>query len=92
MKIYKYQLEVTGSQNIKMKRVEKFLDVKVVENKITLWAIVDENTIERFYTFKIIGTGEQITEDIEFMKYLGTVVLDTSIDSLVWHIFQVCNS
>lgn len=87
MKIFKYQLEVTGSQNIKMKRVEKFLDVKVVENKITLWAIVDENTIERFYNFSIIGTGEQITEDIEFMKYLGTVILDTPIDSFVWHVF-----
>ena len=66
-----------------MKRVEKFLDLKVVDNKITLWAIVDENTIERFYNFSIIGTGEQITEDIEFMKYLGTVILD----SFVWHVF-----
>lgn len=83
MKIYKYQLEIEDMQNIKMCKVVKFLNVKVVDDRITFWALVDENTIERVYTFALIGTGNPILDDPYEMNYIGTVLLN----SWVWHVF-----
>jgi hypothetical protein len=82
-KIYKYQLEVTDIQSIKMHTGAQTLCVQVQNNVPCLWAVVDTDAPvieEVFYTH---GTGHPILD--HRATYIDTYQLYNG--GLVFHVF-----
>lgn len=83
--IYKYELQVTDTQEILMKKGAKILSVQTQDEKICIWALVDENEIHERRFFHIYGTGHQINP-IHKIKFVGTCQLHNG--GLVFHVFE----
>lgn len=85
MKIFKYTLESKPGvpQKVAMPMLFKVISTKVVDNKICVWAIVDEQAPTEDVTFYAIWTGEPANH------VAGCNFIDTVVDfyGLVWHIF-----
>lgn len=85
--IYKYELEITGSQWLEMPQHAEILCVKTQRNKICAWARV--NTERDLFQRRIIivGTGSPMMKnDFIYYKYIDTVEL--SGGDLIFHIFE----
>jgi hypothetical protein len=84
-KIFKYQLEITDRQIIKMPQGAKILSVQNQHNTLTLWAEVNPTSqmVDRY--FQVFGTGHPIEDELG--DYLATVLTDN--DRIVWHVFVV---
>jgi hypothetical protein len=89
-KIFEYELKIEDEQEIELSENADILTVQVQNNFITkkddklcLWAMVDENQTKVIRKIRIIGTGKHIEEPLR-LKYLGTVQL---VNGLVLHIF-----
>ena len=82
--IYKYPLEVTSIQYVKMSHRARLLCVQNQDDVPTLWAVV--NQAARLVTRKLqmFATGECADEGITG-KYAGTVQLG----AFVWHYFDM---
>lgn len=89
MIIYKYKLDVTDRQTVKMPTVVGFLSVQFQRDSLMLWALVDEDGPERAYEFAVIGTGNPIN-GAGPMHHIGTVQSEPF--GLVWHVFHVLGS
>ncbi|MGH7901606.1 MAG: DUF7352 domain-containing protein [Thermodesulfobacteriota bacterium] len=86
-KIYKYQLEITDNQIIKMPVGAKILTVDTQgDDNVCLWALVDPNMEYKDRKIRIIGTGHPI-EDWEKLEYIGTA--QQLSGGLIWHVFEV---
>lgn len=82
--IYKYPLEFTNPQTIKLPSSAEILYVNSQGNTPTIWAIIDTNdksTIE--VNVYIIGTGQVF--DASNKLYVGSCTTENGI--FVWHIF-----
>lgn len=82
--IYKYPLEFTYPQTIKLPSSAKILYVDSQRNIPTIWAIIDtddKSTIE--VDVYIIGTGQ--TFDASNKLYIGSCMTENGL--FVWHIF-----
>lgn len=86
-RIYKYQLEITDDQTIKLKG--KPLSVIVQHNSVVLYALYDEKLFDvegTNYKIHIAGTGHLIDDKIiNEYTFLNTVSLYEG--DLVFHIF-----
>lgn len=83
MVIWKYELEVTDRQIVRMPVAADLLSVANQRGKLCLWAMVDPenpNKVER--DIEIIGTGNSMPEGRR--SFIGTAV----IDPFVWHVFE----
>lgn len=80
--IWKYPLEVTDIQKIRIPLARKYLFVAEQYDRITLWAEVD--AAARIITEKIVihGTGHPVEKD-EY--YIGTCM--QAGGQLVWHVY-----
>lgn len=90
--IWKYELEVTNKQVIKMPVNAKILSVQEQHGKACLWALVGsegtEATEER--VFEVFGTGHEIHTDMGIEReYIGTFQLEGG--SFVGHLFERIN-
>jgi hypothetical protein len=88
MRIYKYELEITDTQTIMMPSRAKLLSVQPSdpnrqENRLWVWALVDEKVPSASREFLIVGTGNPC--NINFYAYLGTCMMP---NGLVWHVFH----
>lgn len=82
MRIYKYDLALTGTQTIQVPYRFQPLSVQIQHNTIMLWALVDET--DEFLSDRkitIIGTGNPIDEPPGV--FIGTV----QQNGFVWHVF-----
>jgi len=84
--IWKFPLELTDRQTIKMPIDAQILSVQSQGNVICLWAIVDECDGNRLVprTFFIAGTGNPLPCNPKSMAFIGTV----QIVPFVWHVFE----
>ncbi len=84
MRIWKYTLEVTDAQRLKMPRSAKLLCVQIQAGVPTLWALVDPSAGMDWRYLLTIGTGNPMPGGIG--EYIGTYQLHGG--ALVFHIFE----
>ena len=82
-KIYKYELERTDAQYIHLPIGYKMLAVKIQNDRIFLWALVDDSNTSVKVKIRIFGTGNPI-EDESNLEFIDTV----EDSSFIWHIFE----
>jgi len=90
-KIYKYTIETTDVQTIKVPKLagvnsftEQFLKVDVQKEKPCIWCLVDTMEEEQEITLHVVGTGNPmplLSKD----NYLGSYMLYNG--ELVFHLF-----
>lgn len=82
--IYKYQLDVTGTQLIKMPVGADPFTAEFQGNLLCIWAAVNSKEEEfEDREFRIFGTGEHLNMTGGVFRFLNTV----HHESGVWHIF-----
>ena len=82
MKIFKYELEITDRQTIKLPGAWHIRSVANQNGKLCLWAEVEPGKAEEDVHILIVGTGNPYSTD-RIIGFVGTVV----IDPFVWHVF-----
>lgn len=85
MRIYKYPIEATDRQTIKMPAAARPLCVQVQHDQICIWAEVKPEARELERAVLVIGTGHEMPADAGAFTYLGTVQLLRG--GLVFHVF-----
>jgi len=79
--IYKYNLELLGTQTLSIPSDAEFLSVQEQGGQLALWAVVDTDLPEREFTITLHGTGNPMPE-------LHGCYIDTvQMDGMVWHFF-----
>lgn len=81
-KIFKYTLQWSHSQNIKIPRVFRPLSVQLQRGEICLWALVDPEAELQDVDFFIVGTGHSASH-VMVDYYVGTF----QYGELVGHLF-----
>ncbi len=83
-RIWKFQLELTGAQEITMPHGAHILHVGYQMDNLCLWALVNPNAfLKDLRIIKIFGTGRE-APGAEQGNYIGTV----QHNDFVWHIFE----
>lgn len=81
--IYKYGLNVTGTQTIEVPMVAQILTAQLQNKELQLWILIDpEKEGSEYITIRIYGTGHPI--DKENLEYISTFQEGT----LVFHVFK----
>ncbi len=83
--IYKYPLEITGTQIIQLPNEQIILEVDFQGEILMLWAMVNPENKSKDVVIKIFGTGHPFQYNYG-MRYIKTVHDNTN--GLVWHIFE----
>lgn len=85
-RIFKYVLEITGSQVMDLPEGSKILSAMAQRDEVVLYALVDDDVQTTCgHMIRIVGTGHPFPDCHEHY-YLGTVM--THGGSLVWHVFE----
>jgi len=87
MKIFKYKLDVTDVQSIKMPWDARILTVQIQDNEPHIWAVVDDTSPGRDRTFLVIGTGNEFTANPRDI-YIGTFQQTYRYGTFVGHVFE----
>lgn len=88
MNIYKYELEITDEQIIRLPFNAELLTVQMQGDKCCLWALVDPRNESNERTIRIYGTGQPIPNEIR-LKYISTFQIPHL--GLVFHAFEKKN-
>jgi len=83
-KIWKYTLENSRTQIVKMPLTSEIMDIQMQNGKPTMWAMVDPETEEIELKINMYGTGDDIHENVLKDEYLSTV----QDGEFVWHFFM----
>ena len=85
--IWKFELKV-GSNKVKMPEASEILSAGQQDGKVMLWAEVETKGGEVERPFLVVGTGEEISEDV-VLDYTGTV--KTLVDGKIYmlHVFEI---
>ena len=83
--IWKYQLQTTDSQEVKMPEGAKILCLQMQNSNPCIWALVDASAKIERRVFQTFGTGENISKLSE-LKYVDTYQL---LNGLVLHVFEL---
>lgn len=83
--IYKYRLEKSGANLIKMPIGAQPLHVGMQDNKVYIWMEVESEYPIESRQLWLYGTGWDLAEMPRRCPYLGTAQND---QSLVWHVFD----
>jgi hypothetical protein len=85
IKIYKYEIPTLQDQfTLEMPEIKQFLSLQMQNDKHVMWWTVDTESPLVNETFRIVMTGEDITDSHFIMLYLGTFQLS----ELVLHVFK----
>jgi hypothetical protein len=84
MTIWKFDLETTDVQTVKMPRGAEIIAVQTQRDTPRLWAVVDPKMPLVSRTFYVVGTGHEFTTGNK--RYIGTYQLMDG--SLVFHVFE----
>lgn len=82
MKIYKYPLDIVGTQTIPLAKWALILDVQMQGDQVVLWALVDPEAPIVFRHLAIYGTGLHILENP------GVYIATVQKEDLVFHVFE----
>jgi hypothetical protein len=82
--IWKYPLELTDEQTVKMPLGAQILSVQVQRGHVCLWALCNELAPQTDRRIFIHGTGHIVSA--KNPKFLGTVQLEAG--ALVFHVFE----
>lgn len=85
MNVYKYELEVTDEQSIRLPFGAEILTVQQQSDKFCLWALVDPRNELDERVICIHGTGHPIPDNIK-LKYINTFQIPHL--GLVFHAFE----
>lgn len=85
MKIFKYHINIPGSDIIEMPEGSEILYVGNQYNSVFLWAKVDSTRKLTKRKFIVCNTGDDLPANTK--KFLGTVLLNEG--SYVLHIFEL---
>lgn len=88
MNVYKYELEITDEQTIRLPFNAELLTVQMQGDKCCLWALVDPRHELNERTICIYGTGYPIPNGIR-LKYISTFQIPHL--GLVFHAFEKKN-
>lgn len=80
--IWKYELEITDHQQIKMPGPAVPMAVMKQGNRVCLWAEVDPSLKDNIYEVFIVGTGRPVPQ-FSNAKYTGSVI----DGPFVWHVW-----
>ena len=81
--IWKYELEITDRQDIKMPGEAKILSAGLDPSGVPcVWAMVQPGAIERRFSVHIVGTGNP-AENAVGERFVGSFVQGP----FVWHVF-----
>ena len=83
MKIYKYNLKRSDSQDIELTKGHEVLSVQVQDSEMCMWVLLDPEAKNEIVSIKMFGTGHEISK-VDEMSYIGTV----QKNSFVWHFFK----
>lgn len=85
-RIYKYTLDVTDHQIIRLPKEAVILSVINQGADIVLYALVNTKETQKCtFAIEIIGTGHKVPEQIEAFNFIGTVGIHNN--SYVFHVF-----
>lgn len=89
MTIWKFPLELTDTQQVKMPISTQILTAQIQDGNIMLWGIVPDNEVNRrdtmLLTIEIHGTGST-TRSPHGLTYVGTV--QSHAGMFIWHVFH----
>ena len=86
-RIYKYPLQVTDKQTIKLPSEHEILCVQIQGRLPCIWAMVNPYAPEEELLIETIGTGHRINEDKGMTRnYIGTYQI--SGGAFVFHVFE----
>ncbi|MDQ0496913.1 MULTISPECIES: DUF7352 domain-containing protein [Paenibacillus] len=84
--IYKYKLDGTEVQYIKLPFESEILSAAYVAGDVVVYALVDTKSEgEKFMEILAYGTGHEISKNISAHKFINTVTIPES--GLVFHVF-----
>lgn len=88
MKIFKYTLALIDAQDIYLPSSAQILTIQTQYETPQLWALVDPDVVvSQARTILIFGAGNEITEDIQRLKYISTFQLARG--RLIFHAFEL---
>ena len=84
--IWKFDIEVSDIQQIKMSQLAELLSVQVQHGAVCIWALInpDNPIVDR--NIIMSGTGHDLSDRL-LGKFLGTVQFPDD-DDLVFHVFD----
>lgn len=83
--IYKYQLGRPRLNTVPMPEGAEILHVGMQQGIPCVWALVDKGRMTAPRNLWVAGTGWELDDFPDELKFLGTAHTD---DSLVWHVFE----
>lgn len=82
-RIYKFPLQVTNEQVLRLQIGAQLLDVQIQHDVLCLWALVDTNQIQmEDRTLNIYGTGHPASDNP------GNFIATVQQGPMVWHVFE----
>lgn len=88
--IWKFKLELKDIQSIEMPLGAVILSVKTQNDRPFIWALIDPEMKTTSRTFELIGTGNDIYQNMGVdRKFLDTVLI--LHETAVFHIFERLN-
>lgn len=85
--IWKYDLAVSGLQDIKMPKGSEVLTVQVQKGVPCIWALGDIEEEKVFRSFAVFGTGHDVSDLLKSISFVGTFQLHGG--DLVFHVFEI---
>ena len=82
--IYKYALDLTNRQEIRIKNGANILDAQIQDNGLFIWAEVNSEHLDIVRHIRIFGTGHPI-KDLESLIYIATFQIPNK--KLVFHVY-----
>lgn len=86
--IWKHPLMIADAQTIMVPRGADLLTVQYQGSVPTLWMLVDPDAPKVHRTLVIVGTGHPMPAGLGRDQYVGTLVDQEAVISLVWHVFD----
>lgn len=83
--IWKYSLDLTDEQQLKIPKGSQILAVQVQRGDLVLWAIVDTEAPMEERGIVIVGTGHPFP-NVGIARHIGTVQMMDG--ALIWHVFE----
>lgn len=91
--IYKYQIPLLVNSRIYLPKDAEILSFQTQNDIPVIWVLVDEifafpEVSKEEREFAVFGTGHEVPQDIENLKYIGTTQ-QSQDPPLVWHLFEI---
>lgn len=87
--LWKFNLEVTDIQHVRMPKGAKVRKVGVQRGELCLWVEVDTEAEKEERTFEVIGTGNPMPTDMGIERtYIDSVQMERRGMEFVWHVYE----